>query len=285
MKIVEEHIALTPQDPFVIKIYTNPDLSYPFHHHQSAYELTLTLGLSGTRMVGDHTEQFSPRDLVLMAPGLPHCWQDHGIRPKTPHKVVVIQFCEMMFSSARPGSRHLAGIHRALRRSVYGLELLEEAKDKAIAIIDQIDESCSLHAYCDILKVLDMFGNEKEIRQLSGLAYTPPASKKSGNKLPKVLDFIQQNYASKLTLDEAAMLAGMSSSAFSHYFKSRTGKSFTEYINELRLGKAAQLLQWHEMPISMVCNESGFQNISHFNRSFNKRYKVTPLKYRKEYMG
>ena len=284
MKLIQEYVSLSDQNPFLVSIFNDPDLSYPFHHHQEAFELTLTLGLTGTRMVGDNTEQFYDGDLVLMAPGLPHCWQDHGVRGIAKHKVVVIQFSDALLPEVSRDTSHFRLISQALNQAKYGLEMTEDFRDEARNLILQMDEGRSLDNYFKLLKVLDLFGNEKAVRRLCSEGYTKPNIKEEGGRLEKVLQYVQENYSQKMTIEEVASLANMSPSAFSHYFKKRTRKSFTDFVIDLRLGKAAQLLQLEEMPITNVSYESGFLNISHFNRSFSKKYKTTPLKFRRQSM-
>lgn len=282
MKIIQEHVSLSEEQPFLISIFEEPDLSYPFHHHKRAYELAVTIGLSGTRMVGDSTEQFLDEDIVLMAPGLPHCWQDHGFQSQEEHKVVVIQFSEKLISSATDSVHHFKGISSALNNAKFGLELVNTSKGKALSIIEQMDGKRSFENYIRVLELLNLFGDEDECRKLCSEGYSLPGFKSEGRRLEKALEFIQANYSRKLPIDEVAGIIHMSPSAFSHYFKKRTLKSFTNYVMELRLGKAAQLLQFTEMPVTRVGFESGFQNNSHFNASFKKKYQLTPLKFRKK---
>lgn len=284
MKLIQEYVSLTRENPFLVSIFDHPDLSYPFHHHKDAYELTLTLGLSGTRMIGDHTEQFMDNDLVLMAPGLPHCWQDHGLRGKARHRVIVIQFSDALIPTSSLSTDHFKAIARALDRSKYGLELRGDIKGEAIKLIQGMQEDKGLENYLGILKVLELFSLEGATRQLCSEGYLNPSTRDESGRLEKVLLYIQENYTRKLSIREVADQANMSPSAFSHYFKKRTRKSYTDFVMDMRLGRAAQLLQLEEMPVSCVGYESGFMNISHFNRSFSRKYGIPPLKFRKQSM-
>ena len=282
MKIIQEHVSLSQQQPFLISIFENAqvNLSYPFHHHTHAYELTLTLGIAGTRMVGDSTEQFTGADLVLLAPGLPHCWQDHGIKTASNQKVLVIQFSDLLIPEPMRRFDLYRPITAALENARYGLELLGSNKDTAQVLLSGFDRQGNLNNYLNLLKVLNLFGDEKATRRLCSEGYTQPQSQGETGRLKKVLHYIQENYSRKLPTEEVAGQVHLSPSAFSHYFKKRTLKSFTQFVMELRLGKAAQMLQYTDMPVASVSYECGFQNMSHFNRSFQKKYNLTPLKFR-----
>lgn len=282
MKLIQEYVSLSRQNPFLVSIFEKPDLSYPFHHHKDAYELTLTLGLTGTRMVGDSTEQFVDGDLVLMAPGIPHCWQDHGLRNPSKHKVVVIQFSEGLLAESTRNTEHFKAISKALEMSKYGLELLRVHKKQALDLILEFKEDKGLETYLGLLKVLALFGSENAVKRLCSEGYSLPDLKDETGRLEKALLYIQANYHRKISIEDLANQVHMSPSAFSHYFKKRTRKSFTDFVLEMRLGKAAQLLQLDEIPVTGVAYESGFSNVSHFNRSFSKKYHTTPLKFRKQ---
>ena len=283
MKIIREHITLTETELFVVSVFAGAEinLSYPFHQHEHAYELTFTLGLTGTRMVGDHTSQFSGEDVVLIAPGIPHSWQDHGIQNADNGKIVVIQFLDTLVSETILKSSGLSNVNQALKSAAYGLELKDPEKKKALRWMAELDHKSAFDTFIFILKVLDLFGSNDASEKLCSHGYVPSVNKNSSRRMEVVLQYIQANYSRKLLVAEVAEKVYMSPSAFSHYFKKHTLKSFANYLMEMRLGKAAQLLQHTELSVSEVSLQSGFQNVSHFNRCFNKCYQTTPLKFRK----
>ena len=257
------------------------DLSYPFHQHESAYELTFTLGLTGTRMVGDHTAQFSGEDIVLIGPGTPHCWQDHGIQDKTNSKIIVIHFLEKIVSDHLLRSDALINLKSALAQATYGLELKQHNKKLVLNWMAELDFDKRFDTYIFLLRVLELFGGYQNSERLCSHGYVPTFDESGAKRLETVLQFIHNNYTRKLLVSEVAELIYLSPTAFSHYFKKHTLKSFAKYLMELRLGKASQLLHHTDMPIGRVSLESGFQNTSHFNRCFNRYYGTTPLKFRR----
>jgi len=285
MKIIREHVSLSKEHPFLISIFDDDqvDLSYPFHQHRYAYELTITLGLSGTRMVGDSTEQFLGQDVVLMAPGLPHCWQDHGIQSQESKRIVVIQFLDLLFSKELRLANFNKQIVSALENANFGLELIGQSKASAVRWANDLKSQNDFDAYVGLMKILHLFGSKNKSRRLCSNGYLKPEFKGETSRLKIVLEFIHNNYSRKLQVAEVAGQIHLSPSAFSHFFKKRTLKSFAEYVLDMRLGKAAQLLQHTDIQVTQVGYESGFQNISHFNRSFKKKYKQTPLKFRHKF--
>jgi len=99
--------------------------------------------------------------------------------------------------------------------------------------------------------------------------------------LQKSLDFIRANFTHDITIEDAANVAIMSPSYYRHYFKLLTKKTFTEYLNGLRIARAAELIKANpEKKVLEICFETGFNNISHFNRTFLKITGVTPKVFR-----
>lgn len=286
MKIIEEHVSLSALKPFVVSIFHREEvhLNYPFHHHSEAFELTLTLGLTGTRMVGDSSLQFADNDVVLIAPDVPHCWQDHGVRAIGEHKVIVVQFSNLLIPESSLQSDHYTKIRNALKEARYGLEMTSKFKSECVNLMNELTEDNSFENYQKILRILNLFGEEGASQRLCTLGYVQPKPSEEHGNLENVMKYIQDNYHHKITIDEVAMRINMSPSAFSHYFKKRTLKTFTDFVTELRLGKAAQLLQLHDMSVMQVGYESGFQNASHFNKLFIRKYNISPLKFRKQYL-
>lgn len=281
MKIIQEHVDLTDESSFMVRVFHEADLSYPFHSHKRSYELTITKGLSGTRMVGDSTEFFSDLDVVLMAPGLPHCWQDHGIKPKGVHKVIVIHFSGNFIPDRGGQKTHFRNISRALNESVRGLKLKEDVIRKYEELFEELDEGNGFENYLRILQLLNLFGTPNHSTKLCSEGYSKPEFKKGEQRLEKALGFIQANYTQTISIKDVAEQVYMSPSAFSHFFKKRLLKSYTEYVLDLRLGKAVQLLQETDLSVNQIGFESGFNNYSYFNGSFKKKYNYTPLAFRK----
>ena len=281
VKIIEEFVHLPDQNAFRVSRFSDVVLDYPMHHHAHFYELTLTIGVSGVRVVGDDTASFTKVDLVLMAPGIPHCWRDHGVKVRDEdQEVIVIHFSDQLFGGQLKW-KHYGVIKKVLDQSRYGLELKGKVLEQAAALMSGIHAEASFEDYVRLISVLQLFKPENQPRRLCSEGYSFE-SKQGESKMEKVYAYIQDHYQRKLSIAEVAAQVHMSPGAFSHFFKKRALKSYTDFVMELRLGRATRLLQYTDEPISKIAYHSGFQNISHFNRSFRKRIGNTPFDYRKE---
>ena len=132
---------------------------------------------------------------------------------------------------------------------------------------------------------MDLLGkaDKSEKRELSSIEFNYPFQPNEQSRIDKVCTYINKNYKKPLRLEDVATIANMSSTAFSRFFKKSTGKTFVNYVNELRIGWACKLLIETEMTIAEICYEVGFNNLSNFNRRFYERHKMSPRRYRQEF--
>ncbi len=105
--------------------------------------------------------------------------------------------------------------------------------------------------------------------------------KKSLEHLKFILKYIENHYMHKITISEISEEVGISQSHFMRYFKNTMGTSFIDYLNEYRLTMASRLLRSSESSVLAISEEVGFENLSYFNRSFKRKYRMTPREYRK----
>ncbi len=103
---------------------------------------------------------------------------------------------------------------------------------------------------------------------------------KSTLQMKKIINYIEEHYSEKITLETLSLYAGISEYHLAHTFKKCTGQSPIEYINHYRLSLAANRLIETDEQIIIIAIDTGFNNISYFNRIFKKRFGVTPREYR-----
>ena len=101
-------------------------------------------------------------------------------------------------------------------------------------------------------------------------------------RLQKMIQYIIQNFSRNISLSELAEKMYTSSSTLSRFFKKQTGIYFADYVNQIRMRYAVQGLLYTEESITKIAVDSGFSNLSVFNRLFKKMYGSTPNEYRKK---
>jgi AraC-like DNA-binding protein len=255
---------------------------YPYHFHPEL-ELTLILQGSGKRFVGDSIEDFKAGDLVLLGKNLPHCWLDYGKNPEEV-KAIVIQFSDDCFGKDFFRLPEMQNTRRLLERSSRGIFFPPTDNDISNKIIS-ITSLSSVNKILSFVGILNDLAGMKPARHrvLSKIDYALLSETSRFTRINTVYDFVYQNFKEEIRVGELAELVHMNVSAFCHYFKKSTGKTLSEFVNEIRIGYACKLLIEKDLTVSEVCFESGYNGLSNFNKVFKAITQHSPLNYRKEF--
>jgi len=278
-RIIREITPLTHDDFFVIFNHHHAKFDYPVHYHPE-YELNLVMNTTGRRIIGDSFRDFEVCDLVLIGPNTTHAWFEH--QPTTAAHVVTIQFHSEFFSEMALNRKLMLPIREMLEKSKRGIlfskELAESNKDRII----QLSEHKGFDSLLDFLSLLYDLAISRNQSVLASPSYSGQFDPSKSQRLGLINDYLNKNLANNIKLKEVADLINMSETAFSHYFKKRTQRSFSDYITDLRIGNAARLIIETDKSISEICYECGFNNNSYFNRVFKKQKGCTPGEFRNQ---
>ena len=275
----QEIVPIHKEDLFIILNHPNAKFDYPVHYHPE-YEINLVMGCTGTRVVGDSEETFGPTDLVMVGPSLPHAWKSKDV---TNH-VITIQFSQELSQYPMLSKRIFAPIRQLLQDSENGLSFEGPEQESIKEQIISLTRMQGFQSVTAFLNILSTMANANRKRLVSGLFESDLGSSTKSRRIAKVCEYIDQNLDKDLSLAEVAALVNMSESAFSHFFKKRTGLSYINYVNNQRIAKACTLLSDTTLSASEICYDCGFNNKSNFIRIFRKKKNMTPIEYRK-YIG
>lgn len=260
---------------FVAYAFSVPAFEFKWHYHPE-YELTLITGGTGKRLVGDSYQNFEPGDLVLLGPGLPHTWSSTKMKSKNSSSVV-IQFSETFIKSFLHFPE-FKRIENLLTLSARGLFF----KDNRI-VRDQMEQLPKLTGVERIASLISILQKLSALRpdKISSEYFSAVKGRESENRINKVCQYIQKNAANRITLDHAAALIHLSPTAFCKFFKRVTGKTFSDYVNDIRVGNACHLLTESDKAVGDIAFETGFESLTYFNRVFLKKKNVTPRSFRR----
>ena len=280
MKSIKEITPIKTDDPFVILKHKNALFDYPLHFHNE-YELNLITNFTGKRTVGDSVEEINGIDLVLLGPDLKHFWK--SCKPISGASVITIQFQEHFLHSKIMSYSVSKDIKKLLELSKLGLSFSNPTKNIISNLLDSLDDNNTFKSLLIFLEILHTLSISKDFKVLS----SPPSAnynqKRESRRISLVLKFIKDNYQKDIKLAQIAEIVSMSESAFSHYFKKRTSQSFTQYLQEYRLGVVTKLLTETNMSINEICYLSGFNSLSNFNRVFKRKHKISPKEFKFNY--
>ena len=256
----------------------NPLIRWHFHEE---YELHLILETSGRVFVGDYIGHFEPGHLVLTGPRLPHNWISQDL-PKdgVEERDLVIQFSGEKLEQVMelmPEFKEISGLLERAKHGVEFINLTEQAKQRMLRIRECHGLS-RLIEFCHLMQELTYHDN---YRLLSSVQLQSFDDDRSLQKISEVVDYLSKSYESRLALAEVAAKFGMSESRFSRYFRRMTGNTFTNFVSQLRVNKACQMLLDTDQYISTICYNVGFNNVANFNRRFMEIKGMTPSDFRR----
>lgn len=281
--ILREITPLTQSDCFTYFYRAKSEFDFPLHYHDEV-ELNFIKNARGTkRIVGDHVEEIGDIELALVGPGMPHGWFGSGYK-KNQIEEITIQFHKDFFDEKFLQKNQLSFIRNMLRRSLRGILFSAETTRRLEPRIYGLGKKQGFDSVLELMSILHDLSISRDFRILSdsGFSDTEIFSYNS-RRIEKVMEFIHTSFDKQLSLCEAAKITSMTESAFSRFFKLRTGMTFIDCLTEVRLGHASRMLISTTKTIAEIAYSCGFNNISNFNRIFRKKKSCTPRELRESY--
>jgi len=249
-------------------------------HAHDDYELHFIVATTGKVFVGDYIGTYSPGQLILTGPRLPHNWVCKVDQEPAEVRDMVIRFDHESFSLGLKIIPELAEILPMLTRAKSGVEFLNQDPDYLNEIFQKVRDSHGLQRVIIALPLLSKLANSHDYRLLSTVQIDHKSSDTLQRKINTVVDYVSQNHSQNISLSDVASLIGMSDSHFSRFFKKSTGNRFIEFVNQVRIGRACTLLAETDGQIANICFEVGFNNVANFNRRFQELKGSTPRDFR-----
>ena len=282
-KFYREIPPLSPQDSFLVFDRVKDTFDFPVHYHPE-FEINFILNGKGVkRVVGDNIEEIDAVELVLIGPNLYHGWELNKCTSKQVHEIT-IQFHNNLFDESLLSRRIMSPIKDMFNRSIHGILFSKKTAEELTPRLIKISKLDGMDYFLEITSILYDLANSRNQRLLS--TYTVDYDTFDDyDKMKLVYEYVQQNFAGKITLEDVSSVASMTTISFNRFIKKRTGKTFVNYINDIRIGYAARWLVEKDLSISEIAFKSGFNNIANFNRSFKAIKKRTPSQYRIDFSG
>ena len=278
MKPKLEHVSHRVNNQSFLCYEVNvPAFEFLWHYHPE-YELTYISKGKGKRLVGDSYETFEAGDLVLLGPLLPHTWITEK-KGKENCSAIVIQFTHD-FVKQLFQFPEMSAFEKLFVKADRGLHFNAAKNRNCILLLTKMVQSNELVSFTLLLQVLQQLAVKKPV-PLTSVQYKPIKGNENQQRINKVFLYIQNEFKESVALKKAASLIHLSESAFCKFFKRASGKTFSDYTNEVRIGHACQLLIETDKAIGEIAFESGFESLTYFNRVFLKKKKVRPGRYRK----
>jgi AraC-like DNA-binding protein len=262
------------------KYVENANCKSDLWHYHPEIELVFVNGGSGKRQIGSHISYYSDGDLVLIGSNLPHCgFTDE----KTGNKnEIVIQMPADFLGSDFLNIPELKNIQQLFQKAKGGIAFGKETIQKIAPIIDEMGNRSNFDRLLRMIRILNDLGVSNEYTILNADGFALELQVQDNDRINVVFNYVKDHFQEPIQLETVSNMVSMTTPSFCRYFKKITNKTFTNFVNDYRLVHASKLLSENTKSITEICFESGFNNFSHFNKSFKAFTGKSASQYRQE---
>lgn len=275
-------------ETYATRVIKRPFFATEFHFHIEC-QLNYIVKSSGHKIIGDCVENFEPGELTLLGSHIPHVWynsQSENNTNRTGNQQAAAHSVALFFQPEKM-MQHLSGffnihqLQQVLETARRGMKFHGTTRENLKALLLKMAHTpAGPSKLILLLEMIQVLCSTKEFTLLTGTGYVNTYNNRDNPKMDKLFKYVFDNFSADISLEQAAALAHMNKQAFCRYFKSRTQRSFIEFVNEVRITQACKLIALNEQPIANIAYACGFNSLSNFNRFFKKMKGVTPRAYK-----
>lgn len=263
------------------KIWYNgqPYLHNPWHYHPE-FEITFIKNGEGLLFIGDKIVDYTHNDIFLIGPNLPHEWRSNIKEdPDSISESYSIHFDTGFLGQDFFNLSETWKLQKLFVQADNGIKLAHSiARGEIGDMIASLIFKTDLSKISGLLQIFDYLLTCKIISPITSEGFAATI-KNSDERLRNIFSYVMKNFTNPLTIEDAAAIVNLTPTSFCRFFKSRTHKSFVNYLHDIRVGYACKLLQEEKYTISQVAYHCGFENLSNFNKQFKKIKGSTPKEY------
>ncbi|MES2276575.1 MAG: AraC family transcriptional regulator [Bacteroidota bacterium] len=283
-KPVPATVVEASSNVFFIREVNQLCFSREFHFHEECQLVYIIKG-SGKRIIGDSIENFKEGELILIGPNLPHVWNNHhqGGESSTPSVSLSLFISPAKFKEFLSVFGDMRRTDTLFGTASRGMLINEQCKQQIINLLLTATRQSGFEQVVTLLNLINVLGQTGDYQLLASPTYINRIPFNDNERMNRVYHYLMENFKKTIQFQQIADLAGMNPNAFCRFFKSRTQKSLTQFVNEIRIGHACKLLMENDESISQIAYECGFNNVSNFNHFFKVLKKISPSEFRREY--
>ncbi len=285
MTALFEKITVKADESFSIGVFQDNLEKSTWHYHNN-YEISFITEGSGKRIVADSIEEFQPGDLAFIGTKLPHVWlADKEVKTLTARslEMVFLQFNSNVLSPQLLILPEFSNIKKALDMSERGIQIIGTTLNEVSEIMLQLPYLKSFDRMLHFFMLMDIIGKSETNKPLASKEYLAKRFTTGNKRIATIHEYLMNNYREDIDLGKLAALVSMAEGSLCRFFKMNMGITLFEYLNQIKTEFACKLLMNKDLSILEICLDSGFNNISHFNKQFKKITGVPPSEYRKRF--
>jgi len=242
------------------------------------YEISVVRGGSGKRIIGNSVQHLTGNNMFLIGPHVPHSLQLDGHQTAT---ALTIHFLPNSFGNGFFDLPENKQINELLQQSKLGVDFGEIMAYHYYDIFDNIRSKIGFERMISFFLLLQDLSRTPG-KTLSSSGYSPHLDDYNYERVNKIYQYVLNTFDAEedITLDEISSHVNMAPATFCRYFKKHFNKTFTCFLNEVRIGHACKLLQETDRSVAEIAFASGYNHLTHFNRQFKKLVGYNPKSYR-----
>jgi AraC-like DNA-binding protein len=279
MALFLEEVPLTPHYSFRSKIDVLPHIVVPWHYHPE-FELIYIQKSQGTLIVGDCIDKFTDGDMIFLGPNVPHVMknEDAYYQKDSNFSVIakVIHFKKEILGGSLLDLPEFHKVKFFLKNTTQGFRIHGKTKSSLVKLLENLHESKGSERIIILLQMLNVLSNSEELSVLASEAFVESFKHSSNQKLYQIYEYVSKKFQQKIDLESASKVANLSKTAFCRFMKAKTNKTFTEFLNEIRINYAKKLIVEGKLSMAQIAYECGFNSPSYFNKQFKNLTGLTP---------
>ncbi|RNI31612.1 AraC family transcriptional regulator [Rufibacter latericius] len=252
-------------------------------HFHPELQIMVICESTGTRFIGDSVGSFNAGDIIVLGSNLPHVFRNDKRYYESDSELKAVNISVFVDLAAFEDNLfslpEAHGLQRLLLNSKRGLLIQGETRKKVLALVQDMRSMKGFERIIQVLIILNLLSHSNEVEMLSSVGFNANLNESDNRKINDVFSYIMNNFTEDIKLSDAANVANMSVNAFCRYFKQHTQKTYSQFLNEIRIGHACKLLIEDKWNIRETAFECGYDNISYFNRQFKDITNFTPTEY------
>lgn len=248
-----------------------------FHTHAEVEVVHVEEG-KGLHFIGKHVSGFQPGDVLMIGAEVPHYWKRSE---EEVTRATLLHFREDFWGETFLRLHENAHIRSLLQKARKGIVIKGDTGKQAADMLNRMLNAGATEKLILLLNLLHVISRSEDLEFLSDSMISP--DKDEMDRINNVYRYSQMHFTRKIDLEEIAAVACISPNSFCRFFKSKTKKTFSRFLMELRVGHACKLLMESRLNNKRICFESGFNNFSNFHKCFKQVTGKSPLEYQKSF--
>ncbi|MDF2193341.1 AraC family transcriptional regulator [Paraflavitalea sp. CAU 1676] len=281
-------VSTGPRHSFSVRRDLVPYVNNRWHYHPEIELIHFKKG-EGTQFIGDSIKRFKSGDIVMVGAHLPHYWRFDDLffeeDTRLQADIRVAHFCENFWGEQFLHLPENIAIKSVLEKARRGLQITGKTRQQVAELLERLLKTDGSERIIILMEALNIIADCKQLSTLSSIGFKHDLVDAENDRVNAIYEYSLKNYKRKIQLEEIAAVANISPNSFCRYFKSRTRKTYSQFLIEIRVGQACKLLIENNLSIKQLCYESGFNNFTSFHKYFKMITGKSPLSYQKEFIA